>query len=63
MGKCKWENVLYLNLFGAGTIVSLHVLVQSLFCEIKAHLAGIKPLMNNYGGLDSASYGPPTLSY
>lgn len=63
MGKCKWENVLYLNLFGAGTIVSLHVLVQSLFCEIKAHLAGIKPLMNNYGGPDSASYGPPTLSY
>lgn len=42
MGKCKWENMLYLNPYGAGIIVWLHVLVLSFFSEIQAHLVGFK---------------------
>lgn len=58
MGKCVTSESLW-----AGIIVWLHVLVLSLFCEIQAHLAGIKPLVNSYSDCDAGSCGPSMPSY
>lgn len=46
-----------------GMIVWLCVLVLSMFCEVQAHLAGIKPLVNNYNDHNAGSCGPSMLSH
>lgn len=58
MGKCVTSESLW-----ADIIVWLRMLVPSQFCEIQAHLAGIKPLVINYSDHDARSCGLSALSF